>query len=86
MISDTDPLGVERQAEMARHRQANWSGSECSGPGCPEQDSSWQEYESYRAALQSADQYGMPALGNLLLNQGRDRLEEMPGQIGIQDE
>ena len=60
VMSDTDPFGVERQAEMARHRQANWSGSECSGPGCPEQDSSWQEYESDRAALQSADQYGMP--------------------------
>ena len=36
--------------------------------------------------LWRTDQDGMPALGDLLLNQGRDRLEEVPGQIGIQDE
>ena len=55
-ITGTDPNGVERQAEMKGKHEAKWKGHVCEGAGCPEEDSSWQEYDKFRAYLQAADQ------------------------------
>jgi hypothetical protein len=57
-ITGTDPNGVERQAEMKGKHEAKWKGHVCEGAG-PEEDSSWQEYDKFRAYLQAADRYGL---------------------------
>jgi len=58
-ITGTDPFGVERQAEMKGKHEAKWDGIECTGKGCPEEDSSWKEYDKFRAYLQAANRYGL---------------------------
>jgi hypothetical protein len=50
---------VERQAELKNKHEAKWKGHVCEGSGCPEKDSSWKEYDKFRAYLQAANQYGL---------------------------
>jgi hypothetical protein len=57
--SDTDPNGVERQAEMKGKHEAKWVGHTCTGQGCPEEDSGWKEYDKFRAYLQASNRYGL---------------------------
>jgi len=44
---------------LKNKHEAKWKGHVCEGAGCPEKDSSWQEYDKFRAYLQAANQYGL---------------------------
>lgn len=59
--SDSDPFGVERQAELVGKHEFSWGGHDgrkCTGKGCPEETQAYKTNQKMEGALAGTNRYG----------------------------
>eukprot|EP00286_Rhodomonas_abbreviata_P003611 CAMPEP_0181347864 /NCGR_PEP_ID=MMETSP1101-20121128/34101_1 /TAXON_ID=46948 /ORGANISM="Rhodomonas abbreviata, Strain Caron Lab Isolate" /LENGTH=507 /DNA_ID=CAMNT_0023460097 /DNA_START=31 /DNA_END=1550 /DNA_ORIENTATION=- len=58
VFSDTDPNGVERQAEIVGKHEFSWKGRECTGKGCPQETKAFKTNQAMVGAVAGTNRYG----------------------------